>query len=151
MEIEMFYEWIEGVLVNDEVSSDEEIKDYFIKEGNMSEKEADFYIKQRNKALFNPLGFKLIKYRRQNKMIDKIIRDENRKKMFESETDFIVDRCIFCESKNIIITNRFGNAFKCEDCGAEFTAQDIEKFISKGMIKEIKNGGEKQNGNSKKK
>ena len=70
-------------------------------------------------------------------MLDKIIRNKNRKKMFESETDFEINKCIFCESNSIIVIDRFGNKFKCENCKKEFSAQDIEKFVKKGYIKEI--------------
>ena len=69
-------------------------------------------------------------------MISRIIRNKNKKKMFESETDFEIDKCIFCESNDIVITDKFGNKFKCENCGKEFSAQDIQKFLDKGLIEE---------------
>jgi len=56
-----FYKWVESTLVNNESSSDRELKEYFMKEGKMTEKEATFYIKQRDGALMNPLGFNLKK------------------------------------------------------------------------------------------
>lgn len=68
-------------------------------------------------------------------MIEKIRIKKDNEKMFESETNFEVDRCIFCESENIVIKDAFGNKFKCEECGAEFSIQDIQKFIDKNMIK----------------
>jgi len=52
-------EWIASTLLNDEYSSDEEMKNYFKKVGRMSDKQAKFYVGQRNKALMNPLKFKL--------------------------------------------------------------------------------------------
>jgi hypothetical protein len=54
-------DWITSVLVNDENSSDLELERYFMKEGNMSLREAAFYVKQRNRALLDPLHFNLNK------------------------------------------------------------------------------------------
>lgn len=54
--------WIQAVLVNDENSTDEELKEYFMTEGNMSKEEAKHYVKQRDDALRKPLKFKLEKY-----------------------------------------------------------------------------------------
>jgi len=54
--------WIEATLVNDESSNDNELINYFIKEGNMGKEEAEFYVNQRNNALKNSLNFKLKKY-----------------------------------------------------------------------------------------
>lgn len=50
--------WVESTLVNDEISTDEEMYDYFTKNG-INQSEAKFYISQRDEALLNPLGFKL--------------------------------------------------------------------------------------------
>ena len=44
--------WIDAVLTNDEGSTDEEMKQYFIEEG-LTEPEAIFYIAQRNKKLLD--------------------------------------------------------------------------------------------------
>lgn len=51
--------WISATLLNDESSSDLEMEQYFMKEGKMSLKEAACYVKQRDKALLEPLNFKL--------------------------------------------------------------------------------------------
>jgi hypothetical protein len=53
--------WISAILLNDENSTDKEMKEYFIKEG-LTEKEADFYLSQRNDALLNCLDFELKVY-----------------------------------------------------------------------------------------
>ncbi len=57
----MFYKWISATLTNDESSSDEELINYFIKEGPMSRTEAKFYVEQRQKALLNR-SFKLKRF-----------------------------------------------------------------------------------------
>ena len=57
--------WIEAILVNDEASTDSELIQGFMKEGRLSRKEAIFYVKQRGKALSDPIHFKLVKYRRE--------------------------------------------------------------------------------------
>ena len=56
-----FYDWVEGVLVNDEYSSDKEMESHFKKVGKMTKKESVCYVKQRDSALQTPLGFKLKK------------------------------------------------------------------------------------------
>jgi hypothetical protein len=56
------YEWIATTLVNDESSSDTEMRQHFMNEGGMTDKESWFYIDQRNHALRDPLGFKLERY-----------------------------------------------------------------------------------------
>ncbi len=43
--------WVEAVLQNDEVSSDIELKELFMKEGKLKEAEAQFYISQRTALL----------------------------------------------------------------------------------------------------
>lgn len=50
--------WIAAVLLNDETSTDEEMRNYFIDEGLGSE-EADFYVGQRDDALREGLHFRL--------------------------------------------------------------------------------------------
>ena len=50
--------WIKATLLNDEVSTDEELEYYFVKEG-LTEREAEFYVKQRDRALLNDLEFEL--------------------------------------------------------------------------------------------
>jgi hypothetical protein len=57
-----FYEWVSATLLNDEYSSDSEMKNYFKKEGKMSDKEAEFYVNQRNKALEDFESFRLKEY-----------------------------------------------------------------------------------------
>ena len=58
-----YYNWIESTLMNDENSTDEEMKDYFITEGQITKKEATFYINQRQTALLDWQKFKLTKYK----------------------------------------------------------------------------------------
>lgn len=55
--------WIDSTLLNDEDSTDQEIINYFVKNGPMSKVEAEFYVAQRNKALKDKLNFKLKKYK----------------------------------------------------------------------------------------
>lgn len=55
------YEWIAAVLINDEISSDDEVYAYFIDQG-LTKDEAAFYTNQRNDALLDPLNFHLITY-----------------------------------------------------------------------------------------
>ncbi|MEM5783374.1 MAG: hypothetical protein QXX01_03380 [Candidatus Aenigmatarchaeota archaeon] len=43
--------WIAATLSNDETSTDEELVNYFMREGEMSKEEASFYVKQRNRFL----------------------------------------------------------------------------------------------------
>ncbi|MFH7836321.1 MAG: hypothetical protein QXL51_06970 [Candidatus Aenigmatarchaeota archaeon] len=43
--------WIAATLSNDETSTDEELINYFMREGEMSKEEASFYVKQRNRFL----------------------------------------------------------------------------------------------------
>ena len=57
-----YQKWVKAILVNDEGSTDEELKEHFIKEGKLTRDEADFYINQRNAALKDPLNFKLTIY-----------------------------------------------------------------------------------------
>lgn len=57
-----FYDWVEGQIVNDESSTDSEMRKHFMKEGPMTKREAGFYVNQRNRALKNPLKFKLKKF-----------------------------------------------------------------------------------------
>jgi hypothetical protein len=66
----VFNKWIGATLVNDETSTDEQVKDYFMQEG-MSKDEAKFYLTQRSKALKDPLHFKLLVYNQPAK--DKLI------------------------------------------------------------------------------
>jgi len=53
--------WISAVLLNDETSTDKEMKDYFMQEG-LTEQEAEFYLNQRNRALLENLNFELKEY-----------------------------------------------------------------------------------------
>ena len=53
--------WVESTLVNDEFSTDNEMRRYFMEEGKMTKTKADCYVKQRDKALLHPLTFKLKK------------------------------------------------------------------------------------------
>ena len=53
--------WISAVLLNDETSTDKEMKDYFMQEG-LTEQEAEFYLNQRNRALLEDLNFELKVY-----------------------------------------------------------------------------------------
>lgn len=55
-------DWIATTLCNDEASSDEEMRQHFITEGQMSPDEARFYVWQRNAALRDPLNFTLKRY-----------------------------------------------------------------------------------------
>lgn len=50
--------WVESSLINDEASSDDQMKKHFMKEGPMSEAEANHYVGQRKSALRDPMGFK---------------------------------------------------------------------------------------------
>ena len=59
------YIWISATLQNDESSTDDELISYFIDEGNMERKEAEFYVKQRQDALSSP-KFKLKHYKVKN-------------------------------------------------------------------------------------
>jgi hypothetical protein len=68
--------WISSVLLNDEASTNEEMKAHFMKEGKMSKAEADFYVKQRNKALLEDLNFKLRTYKSANKSAQLLINKE---------------------------------------------------------------------------
>lgn len=43
--------WINATLLNDETSSDDELRSYFMTEGKMSLAEADYYVRQRDAAL----------------------------------------------------------------------------------------------------
>ena len=45
--------WIKSVLSNDEYSSDEELTTYFMKEGNLSKKEAQTWVSKRGIYLKN--------------------------------------------------------------------------------------------------
>ena len=54
-------QWVATILTNDEYSSDKQMIRHFQKEGSMSLKKAKCYVKQRDKALLNPLQFKLKK------------------------------------------------------------------------------------------
>lgn len=56
------YDWIAATLVNDESSSDQEMREHFIMEGEMSNLESNFYVAQRDRALRHPLQFNLDKY-----------------------------------------------------------------------------------------
>ena len=62
MKDKKYYQWISAVLQNDENSTDQELRTYFMKEGKMSLKEADFYVKQRDDAL-KEIHFELEKYK----------------------------------------------------------------------------------------
>lgn len=55
-------QWIEATLLNDETATDEEMTEYFMKEGQCSKEEAEFYVAQRNNALKAPLEFRLKPY-----------------------------------------------------------------------------------------
>ena len=59
-----YQKWIKTILVNDETSTNEELKEHFIKEGKLTRGEADHYINQRSEALTNPLTFKIRLYKR---------------------------------------------------------------------------------------
>jgi hypothetical protein len=50
--------WIAAVLLNDETSTGEEMRDYFIEQG-LAPDEAEFYVRQRGDALLEGLYFKL--------------------------------------------------------------------------------------------
>jgi hypothetical protein len=50
---------IEQILVNDEASSDAELREHFKLEFGLTSKEADYYISQRDEALKDGLNFKL--------------------------------------------------------------------------------------------
>jgi hypothetical protein len=56
------YDWIAATLLNDEAATDEEIIAYFMTEGRMEKAEAEFYVKQRSRALLEDLGFELYAY-----------------------------------------------------------------------------------------
>ncbi len=57
------YDWISATLLNDETATDEEMTAYFMREGKMSRAEAEFYVKQRNRALLEGLEFELRFYK----------------------------------------------------------------------------------------
>jgi polyhydroxyalkanoate synthesis regulator phasin len=44
-------EWINAILHNDEVSTDQELVEHFVKEGNLTEDEAKRFVAQRDKCL----------------------------------------------------------------------------------------------------
>lgn len=52
------YDWVAEALVNDEISTDGEMTKYFIENG-LSPLAARQAVKQRDRALLNPLTFKL--------------------------------------------------------------------------------------------
>jgi hypothetical protein len=52
-------DWIESCLCNDEASSDEELVQLFIDEGEMDKEVAIMIVRQRNGALYDPFKFKL--------------------------------------------------------------------------------------------
>ncbi|MDQ3110513.1 MAG: hypothetical protein M3R17_11520 [Bacteroidota bacterium] len=52
---EQFYEWLAGSLSNDENGSDEALAEYYMKEGELSQKEADAVIGLRNEFLTTPI------------------------------------------------------------------------------------------------
>jgi hypothetical protein len=54
--------WVASELINNESSTDQELINYFIEEGNMAIDEAEFYVSQRNEALQNTLNFILKPY-----------------------------------------------------------------------------------------
>lgn len=54
--------WIATTLVNDEASTDDEMRDHFEKEGKMSKEAAAFYVTQRSEALRSPLTFRVRPY-----------------------------------------------------------------------------------------
>jgi hypothetical protein len=51
--------WIATTLVNDEASTDAELREHFEREGGLSPDEAAFYVSQRNEALRDTLHFQL--------------------------------------------------------------------------------------------
>lgn len=55
--------WVEAVLKNDEGSSDQELVDYFMKEGSMSKEKAQFYVDQRQRLTLKPLKEDLVPYK----------------------------------------------------------------------------------------
>jgi hypothetical protein len=55
--------WIEAVLKNDEGSTNEELIDHFMKEGNMSKEKAQFYVDQRQRLTLKPLQEDLVPYK----------------------------------------------------------------------------------------
>ena len=61
-----YFKWISATLQNDENSSDKEMISYFMKEGKMPKKEAEFYVEQREKAM-NDIDYELIKYNKKEK------------------------------------------------------------------------------------
>jgi len=58
-ETEQKAEWIEAELTNNESASDQELSLYFMNEGNMDKESVIIIMRQRAKALKNPLDFKL--------------------------------------------------------------------------------------------
>lgn len=84
--------WVEAVLKNDENSTDLEMIDYFMKEGNMSQSEASYYVRQRQDALLDPLNFVIKPYQH---------RDDGEKFPFKpNDKVFLTDRV---DHKGIIV------------------------------------------------
>lgn len=52
-------DWIESCLVNDEASSDEELLQHFMEEGQLDKEVAIMIMRQRNRALLDCMDFQL--------------------------------------------------------------------------------------------
>lgn len=117
--------FIKAILQNDEVSTDTELINHFMKELNITKEEASFYLSQRNDAL-NNIDFDLELKQIQEKGINNNREVRNKDKKV----------CWLCGSKNLMTSKEEGIYF-CMNCKTKNDFNNETKQTAEELLRSL--------------